>query len=94
MSEFTQYPRWLIDDTSGFSDARVFIVHLAAPRFVGELVPDDEAQAEILGGITIAAPYHQSIVRIEWIDEPVFDAQELCESLARAVRHHDAVRSG
>lgn len=37
------FPRWLIDDTSGIADARVFVAHMRTPRFVGELLPDAEA---------------------------------------------------
>lgn len=84
------FPRWLIDDTTGIADARVFVAHLNEPRFVGELLPDEEAE---LGGVTIAAPLGQTLCRIKWFDPPRFDASELCESLAAALRRHDAVRS-
>lgn len=83
------FPRWLIDDTSGIGDARVFVTHLREPRFVGELLPDDEADPH---GITLAAPLGQTLCHIIWFDEPRFDVNELCESLAAALRHHDAVR--
>ena len=84
-----KFPRWLIDDTAGISDARVFVAHLATPRFVGELLPEDEAPID---GITLTAPNGQTLCRIEWTDDPVFDADELCRSLADALAHHEAVR--
>lgn len=86
-----QYPRWLIDDTTGITDARVFVAHMQRPRFIGELMPDDEAD---ISGITLEAPFHQTVCRIEWFDDPVFDADELCRSMAEAIRHNDAVRGG
>lgn len=83
------FPRWLIDDTAGIADARVFVVHLCEPRFVGELLPDDEAPPD---GVTLAAPLGQTPCRIKWLDPPRFDASELCGSLACALRHHDTAR--
>ena len=84
-----QFPRWLIDDTTGIANGRIFVAHLALPRFVGELLPDEEAPID---GVTFSAPCSQSLCRIYWIDEPVFDAGEIAESLARAINHHDSVR--
>lgn len=86
-----QFPRWLIDDTTGISEGRVFVAHLQTPRFVGELLPDAEADLE---GFTFSVPGGQSLCKIAWFDEPVFDAGELCRSLAISVEHHDAVRGG
>jgi len=88
---FSQFPRWLIDDTSGITDARVFVAHMMPPRFVGELMPDDEAD---IAGVTLAAPLGQTVCRITWFDDPVFDPEELIASLADAIHHHDAVRGG
>lgn len=88
MSE-PQFPRWMIDDTSGIADARVFVAHMQSPRFVGELLPDDEAPID---GITISAPLGQTVCRICWFDSPVFDASELSASLKRAIEHHDNSR--
>lgn len=85
----TQHPRWLIDDTAGVSDGRIFVAHMIAPRFVGELLPDDEAD---IHGITLAAPMGQTVCRIVWFDEPVFDSEELLSSMAKAIRHHDHTR--
>ncbi len=85
------FPRWLIDDTTGISSGRVFVAHMAAPRFVGELIPDDEAPID---GITFSAPHGQTLCRIHWYDDPIFDARETTESLSRAMRHHDSVRGG
>jgi hypothetical protein len=83
-------PRWLIDDTSDVTNARIFCVHTQTPWLVGELLPDDEAE---LSGIELSGlPYGQVLSRIAWIDEPVFDADDLCRSLADAIRHHAAVR--
>ena len=84
------FPRWLVDDTAELGDARIFVAHLHRPRFVGELMPDDEAE---IAGVTIAAPLGQTLCRIDWIDDPVFDAEELCRSLAAAIEHHDSIRS-
>lgn len=82
-------PRWLIDDTVGLSDARIFIVHTQVPRFIGELLPEDEAGID---GITLAAPFGQVVCGIIWIDDPVFDADELLGSMAEAIRRQEAVR--
>lgn len=82
-------PRWLIDDTADIGQARVFVVHTARPRFVGELFPGDETP---LAGVTIAAPHGESVGAIHWIDEPIFDADELCRSLAAAIINHYAIR--
>ena len=85
------FPRWLIDDTAGIGDARVFVAHMRTPRFVGELLPDAEADPS---GVTFAAPLGQTLCRIIWFDETRFDAAEICESLAAAIRRHDVVRGG
>ena len=37
-------PRWLIDDTADISNGRVFVFHTQTPLFVGELLPEDEAE--------------------------------------------------
>lgn len=84
-----RFPRWLIDDTTGVADARVFVAHMAVPRFVGELLPEEEAP---LDGVTIAAPLGQVLCRIEWFDPPEFDANELAQSLSRAIDHWDQIR--
>jgi len=82
-------PEWLIDDTADVTEARVFIVHTREPRFVGELLPDDEHDPD---GVTLAAPFGQTVCRIDWIDPPEFNSQELLRSMAEAIRHHGAVR--
>lgn len=83
------FPRWLIDDTSGISDARVFIAHTIKPCFVGEILPADEAP---VAGVTLAAPMNQVVCNIVWYDDPVFDSQEMLESMFKAILHHDSVR--
>ncbi len=82
-------PRWLIDDTADITEARVFVTHTQTPRFSGELIPEDESRLE---GIELVAPQNQVVSRIQWIDPPEFDAQELTASLAAAVEHHYGVR--
>lgn len=82
-------PRWLIDDTADLGAARVFVAHTQRPRFFGELFPGDEAP---LAGVSIAAPQGESVGAIHWIDEPIFDADELCRSLAEAIANHYASR--
>lgn len=84
-----ELPRWLIDETADLSQARVFVVHTQTPRFFGELFPADETP---LAGSIIAAPHGESVAAIQWIDEPIFDADELCRSLAAAIHHHYAIR--
>lgn len=85
-----QRPRWLIDDTSAITEARVHVAHTARPRFFGELLP----RAEVAGGVAIDAPQGQAVVITEWIDEPAGDADwsAIEASLARAIEHHAAVR--
>lgn len=83
-------PRWLIDDTTGIADARIYVVHTQAPRFIGELLPDDEAA---LSGITFGCPGGQTLCLIEWIDPPQgFDYTEMSLSLSQAINHHDNIR--
>ena len=82
-------PEWLIDDTADITNARVFVVHTQEPRFVGELLPEEEAE---ISGITISTIDHQVVCRITWINDPVFDVNKLCSSLAHALRHHFAIR--
>ena len=85
-------PRWLIDDTSDITNARIFCVHTHEPRLIGELLPEDEAG---LDGIQIAGfPNCQVLTRILWYDEPVFDANDLCESLREAIENHESIRYG
>lgn len=82
----------MIDDTSGITDARVFVAHLAEPRFVGELMPDDEHDPS---GLTIACPLGQTLCRIATFGpQSLTITDELIESLHRAIVHHDAVRGG
>lgn len=83
-------PRWLIDDTADVTNARMFAVHTQEPRLLGELLPGDEAELE---GIELAGlPYGEILTRIVWIDDPVFDANDLCRSLREAIERHAAVR--
>lgn len=83
-------PRWLIDDSADVTNARVFAIHTQEPRLIGELLPSEEAALE---GIELSGlPYEEVLTRIVWIDDPVFDADDLCRSLAAAIEHHAAVR--
>lgn len=84
-----KYPRWLIDDTTGISEARIFVAHLEHPRFAGELLPAEKAD---LGGITVSAPGGQVLCKIHWFAPPVFDPEELAGSLAKAIDHYESVR--
>jgi hypothetical protein len=83
-------PRWLIDDTADISNARVFAVHTQEPRLIGELLPEDEGGLDAiqLSGL----PYGEILTRIVWFDDPVFEADDLCRSLAEAIERHAAVR--
>lgn len=83
------FPRWLIDDTADITNARVFVFHTYTPRFLGELLPDDEAPP---GGATFSAPNGQTLCRVVWFDPPEFDGEDICRSLAAAIRHHEGVR--
>ena len=84
-------PRFLIDDTAGISDAQVFVVHTLTPRFVGELVPEDEAS--VIGQIELSGlPYHEVLTNIKWIDDPIFDPNELIPAMAAAIENHAAAR--
>ena len=92
-------PRWLIDDTSDICNARIFVVHTQEPRFVGELMPEAEADAaDVLDRVVISRmPGEQIVTRILWLDDPPFFdddfAADLAGSLAEAIHRHDAVRS-
>ena len=84
-------PRWLIDDTADISNARLFAIHTQDPRLIGELLPEDEAG---LDGIQVAGlPYGEVLTRIVWLDDPIFEADDLCRSLAEAINHHAAIRN-
>lgn len=84
-------PRFLIDDTAGISDAQIFVVHTQTPRFIGELVPEDEA--EVIGQIELTGlPDHEVLTRIVWIDDPIFDPDELIPAMAQAIENHAAAR--
>lgn len=80
-------PRFLIDDTAGLGDAQVFVMHTQTPRFIGELVPEDEAS--VIGQIELSGlPYHEVLTNIHWIDEPSFDPDELIPAMAEAIEIH------
>lgn len=84
-------PRFLIDDTAGISDAQIFVIHTQTPRFIGELVPEDEASP--LGQIELTGlPLRQVLTNIVWFDDSSFDPNELIPSLAKAIERHDAIR--
>lgn len=83
-------PRWLIDDTSDVGEARIFAVHTWKPRLIGELLPEAEAGLE---GLQLSGlPFDQVLTRILWLDPPIFDADDLCRSLAEAIDRHAAAR--
>lgn len=83
-------PRWLIDDTADVTNARVFAIHTQEPRLIGELLPEEEAGLE---GIQLSGlPYGEVLTGIVWMDDPVFDPNDLCGSLRQAIEHHAAVR--
>jgi len=82
-------PRFLIDDTSDITNARVFVVHTQEPRFIGELMPGDESEVT---GITFSCSSGEVLCRIVWIDDPEFDGQELTSSLNEAVNKHWSIR--
>jgi hypothetical protein len=85
-------PRWLIDDTADVSNARIFAAHTQEPRLIGELLPEDEAE---LNGIELSAlPFGLILTRIVWIDDPEFDADDLCRSLCEAIMQHQVLRGG
>jgi len=90
-------PDWLIDDTAKIGEARVFAVHTASPRLIGELVPDSEFGAsefrDDIAGITLEASPGWTLCRVQWIDPPAFDADALCRSLRAAIERHDAIRN-
>lgn len=83
------FPRFLIDDTSALGDARVFVCHTRRPRFVGELVPSDEAPP---GGLVLAINDDEDLVGIDWIDPPTLDLAEIARALGDALADHWAVR--
>jgi hypothetical protein len=54
-------------------------------------LPEDEAG---LDGVQLSGlPYGEILTRIVWLDDPVFDAGDLCRSLAEAIEHHAAARN-
>ncbi|MGV3605221.1 MAG: hypothetical protein ACO1RA_02355 [Planctomycetaceae bacterium] len=86
------FPRWLIDDTAAIADACIFVFHTRWPRFLCELIPNDELTAEDLR-LSIAAPHEQSLARIQWIDNAKgADLAEIAKAFQRAYHHHESVR--
>ena len=83
-------PRFLIDDTAEIGDARVFVCHTRKPRFFAEIVPEEDATR---AGIEFSGlPKGEVATRIHWIDDPVFDADEMIEALSDALDSHWAIR--
>ena len=87
------HPQWIIDDTAGITDARVFVVHTTHPRCIGEAMPDDEHDPS---GTTFSLPTGETLCKITWIDHvaglPDAWWQSFIESLHAAWEHHWAVR--
>jgi len=89
-------PRFLIDDTAELGDARVFVTHTDRPRFVGELFIEDEngnTDAPLLnGGVTLSVSATEVLAAIDWIDDPIFDPNELIPALRGALETHWLIR--
>ena len=81
----TEPLRWVIDDTAGITEGRVFVVHLEDPSFVAELIPEDEAP---ISGLTVSAPFGQVLCNIHWLHEPGTISSEMIQSLTAAINHH------
>lgn len=88
-------PRWLIDDTAGIADGRVFAMHTWEPRCIGELLPLDELSGEA-SPTFVDLPDGQALCRVNWLDSPdgLLPEQmvDLCNDLALAMTHHQGVR--
>ncbi len=89
-------PRFLIDDTADLGNARIFIAHTQDPRFIGELFIDDEEgeSGAPIEGVTLRISDTETLAAIDWIDDPVFDPEELIPALCEALAAHCAVREG
>jgi len=85
-------PRWLIDDTTGIADGRIFAVHTQEPRCIGELLPEDEADTDgiVIGGL----PDAQVLCHINWID-PIIQSElvDMANDLVLAMTHHHGLRA-
>ncbi len=85
-------PRWLIDDTAGIGDARIFVIHTQEPRFVAEHFPDGEADVSNF----VISVADGDLVVLQWLGEPPdpreIDATELIKSFNAAMDLHAAVR--
>ena len=73
--ESSRIPRWLIHD----EENRTFIAHTHEPRFFAELV--DEAGIKSF----VISLGEEGDLLCEWIDEPIFDEQELIQSCIEAI---------
>lgn len=83
-------PKFLIDDTAEISDARIFVMHTEHPRFIGELLPSEEA---LLSGVTFSCIHNQTLCKVQFIDDPSdYDLQLISGPLNEAIKHHDSVR--
>lgn len=83
---------WLFDDTACIEDARLFVAHTEPPRFFGEVFAANDEQP--IDGITIRVAAGCLIADITWIDDPVFDADELIASFNVAFERQMSVRGG
>lgn len=83
-------PRWLIDDTSDVSNARIFCMHTQSPMFIGELLPEEEA--ELSGLEIVGLPAGQVLTHITFLHKPCPLPDDLARSLTQAIQQHDAVR--
>lgn len=81
------FPRWLIDDTA--APGRVFCIHTQYPQLIGELLPDDDVPND---GDTLDAGDGNTLCKIEWLDEVIFEANDMCRSLQEALDAHRVVR--
>jgi hypothetical protein len=83
-------PRFLIDDTTDIGEARVFVTHTQKPRFIGEIMPEEEGE---IAGVTLSGLSGEEVVcRILWLDPPKFDPNELMPALRAALERHWAIR--
>ncbi|MBL4701669.1 MAG: hypothetical protein JKX85_10475 [Phycisphaeraceae bacterium] len=84
-------PRWLIDDTTGIADGRVFAVHTQEPHCIGELLPASEVEpSDISMG---ELPEGQVLCHVNWQDTPdTATMVDMANDLVLAMTHHQGVR--
>jgi hypothetical protein len=91
-------PEWLVGEPAEYrpesDDARTFLIHTAAPRFIAEIFDEGDNRG-ILENVSYCLQSGQSLSRFTWIDEPPefhppsWDFLDLMKKADRAITMYD-----